>query len=288
MKQRVITGVLFTIAVLLFVVPSYWFPMFMVLFSIVVGAFSIYEMIKALKAGNFSPSSPLIVTGGILSLLLFVFSVVLKLSLTTALTTYLLLILMYCFACVIFPSIVKTDGENHLHDGLITGTTVLYITFPLFCLCAISVLVPNGWFYMIPALFSSWVSDVCAYFVGVTTGKHKIVPHISPKKTWEGCIGGAVGCAALITVYFDLVIYDMSGIKLGIVAFSIVSFVLGFIISVMSQLGDWTASIIKRRVGIKDYGNIFPGHGGMIDRFDSVFFTVPVCVFLSLITILLV
>ncbi len=287
MKQRVITGLLFTLAVLLFVIPSYWFPLLMVVFSIVVGAFSIYEMDKALKAGEFKPSTPLIITGAVLTLILFVFSVVLKLNLTTALTSYLLLILMYCFACVILPSITRTEG-NHLHDGLITGATVLYITFPLFCLCSITVLIPNGWYYMIPALFASWVSDVCAYFVGVTIGKHKCVPHISPKKTWEGCIGGAIGCAILITVYFDLFIYGLSGIKMSLFAFSVVSFVLGFIISVMSQLGDWTASIIKRRVGIKDYGNIFPGHGGMLDRFDSAFFTIPVCVFLSLISILFV
>ncbi len=287
MKQRVITGVLFTLAVLLFVIPSYWIPLLIVVFSVIVGAVSCYEMIKALKAGNFEPSVPLIVTGAVMSLVLFVFSVVLKLNLTTALTSYLLLILMYCFACVIIPSITHKEG-NHLIDGIISGTTILYITFPLFCLCAITVLIPNGWFYMIPALFSSWVSDVCAYFVGVTIGKHKIVPHISPKKTWEGCIGGAIGCAILITLYFDMFIYNLSEIKMSIVMFSVVSFVLGFIISVMSQLGDWTASIIKRRVGIKDYGNIFPGHGGMLDRFDSVFFTVPVCVFLCLISILFV
>lgn len=287
MRQRVITGLLFTLAVLLFVIPSFWFPIIMVLFSIIVGAISTYEMIKALKAGSFLPSVPVIILGSVLSLILFVFSVVLKLNLTTALTSYLLLILMYCFASVIIPSIVYKEGM-HLIDGLISGATVLYITFPLFCLCSISVLVDNGWYYMIPALFSSWVSDVCAYFVGVTIGKHKIVPHISPKKTWEGCIGGAVGCAILITLYFDLFIYNLSEIKMGIVAFSIISFVLGFIISVMSQLGDWTASIIKRRVGIKDYGNIFPGHGGMLDRFDSAFFTIPVCVFLCLISILFV
>ena len=86
-------------------------------------------------------------------------------------------------------------------------------------------------------------------------------------------------------LYFDIVIYNVAGITMNLFLFSLLSFVLGFVMSVMSQLGDWLASLIKRRVGIKDYGDIFPGHGGMLDRFDSAFFTIPTGVLLALIAV---
>lgn len=284
MKQRVITGFFFTLGVLAFAVPAYWFPLIMALFAVIVGSVSYHEMILALKAGDMEPSVPLMVTGGVMSIGLFAVAYLMDISLWAALAMYSVPALLFAMACVIIPSIFRTDG-NHLHDGLITAASFLYITFPMFCLCAVTAIPEHGWFYMIPALASAWVSDVFAYFTGVTLGKHKIVPHISPKKTWEGCIGGAICCAAAVAVYFDLVIYDMVDIRIDRVIFTVLAFVLGFAISAMSQIGDWLASLIKRRVGIKDYGNIFPGHGGMLDRFDSVFFTVPTGVLLSLIAI---
>ncbi|MBO4637858.1 MAG: phosphatidate cytidylyltransferase [Clostridiales bacterium] len=287
MRQRVITGVLFTVAVVAFVLPSYWVPAIIVLFGIIVETMTGYEMINALKAGGMKPSVPLVGIGGAISIILILIAYLNGMKLTTALSDYLMIMMMFVFACVVIPSLIHKEGP-HLMDGLVTGCTVLYITFPMFCLCAITLLVENGWFYMVPALFSSWISDTFAYFVGVTLGKHKIVPHISPKKTWEGCIGGALATALIVTLYFDLFIYRLDNINIHIAVFTLLSFFLGFVMSVMSQLGDWTASLIKRRVGIKDYGNIFPGHGGMLDRFDSAFFAIPTGVFLSLIAVLFI
>ena len=285
MRQRVITGILFTIGVLLFVVPSYWFPLFMVGFSLLVGAVSIYEMIKALNTGNIEPSKPLIIGGGVLGLVVMLIAYFAQMELTAALTLFAVLIMLYCLAGAVIPSITHKDGLR-VKEGIYTACTILYIVFPLFCLSAVTCLVENGWFYMIPAVFSAWVTDVFAYFTGVTLGKHKIVPHISPKKTWEGCVGGALGCAIIIMLYFVFVIGKVENINSNLVVLSILSFVLGFLMSVMSQLGDWLASLIKRAVGIKDYGNIFPGHGGMIDRFDSTFFTIPTGILLVLFTML--
>lgn len=283
MKQRVITGIVFFLLVAAFVIPSYWFPFVMLLFSLLVGAVSIYEMVKAVKAGGMNPSVPLIVLGSVIPLAILLVSYFMKVQMTTALCYYLLIEVMFAMACVVMPSIVRTDGQIYLHDGLVTGAIILYVTFPLYCLAAVSIFPEKGWFYLIPALFSCWVSDTCAYFSGVTLGKHKIVPHISPKKTWEGCIGGAVGCALAVMIYFDLIIYRLDKFDVNIVIFSLLSFGLGLVMSVMSQLGDWVASLVKRRVGIKDYGNLFPGHGGMMDRFDSAFFTIPSGVLLALI-----
>lgn len=137
---------------------------------------------------------------------------------------------------------------------------------------------------MVIGLFAPWATDTFAYFTGVTLGKHKIVPHISPKKTWEGCIGGTVFCSVCVTVYCCLVVYRVDDIKMDLLPYGVIVCLLGILISIMSQLGDWFASVIKRRTGIKDFSNLFPGHGGMLDRFDSVFFTLPTSLLLAIIT----
>jgi len=196
---------------------------------------------------------------------------------------------IYClFSAIMLPILEKNASIDTNHgksfaDGIVTAGIVFYVTFPLFCLCATVTIPENGWYYMVVGLFSCWLSDVFAYFTGVLFGKHKIVPHISPKKTVEGCVGGALFCAVIITVYCDLVIYRLSNFDVGIAGFTVLTFIFGIIISCFSQIGDWFASVIKRRVGIKDYGKIFPGHGGMMDRFDSAFFTIPVGCMLALI-----
>lgn len=286
MRQRIITGIVFTVAVLAFVIPSFWFSPLMLVFSIIVGSIAMFELIRALKTGGFEPNSFLCVIGGVISVVLALVSYLQNCTFTTSLSFYLLIMIPYCLACAILPSLI--DKENHLKNGAVTSMTVLYITFPLYCLTVLCLLATNGWFFMVPALFAAWVSDVCAYFVGVTLGKHKIVPHLSPKKTWEGCIGGAIGCAIVVMLYFCILsAMDVVELSISIGVFSVLSFILGFLMSVMSQMGDWLASLIKRMCGIKDYGDIFPGHGGMLDRFDSAFFTIPMGVLLALIAVLL-
>ncbi len=131
----------------------------------------------------------------------------------------------------------------------------------------------HGLFYLILALCGAWIADSGAYFVGISMGKHKLCPNISPKKTVEGFIGGLIsnavvfvlifwGYAAVRHVDFDV----LSGLKVAL---------LGLVCAGISVVGDLTASVIKREKGIKDYGNIMPGHGGLMDRFDSVLFVVP-------------
>ena len=117
--------------------------------------------------------------------------------------------------------------------------------------------------YLIPFLFG-WVTDTFAYFTGRLFGKHKLIPAVSPKKTVEGAIGGAVCCALVAMLYGLLtsVWFDASPNYL-VLALS------GLLIAVVSQIGDLAMSAIKRQYGIKDYGKLLPGHGGMLDRFDS-------------------
>ncbi|MEG1180387.1 MAG: phosphatidate cytidylyltransferase, partial [Oscillospiraceae bacterium] len=119
----------------------------------------------------------------------------------------------------------------------------------------------------------SWLTDTCAYFVGVKFGKHKMSPVISPKKSIEGAVGGVVGCLALnmlILYLFNTYIFDTP--FMSYLVFAPISIVL----SLASMCGDLVASIIKRNYGAKDYSNLIPGHGGIMDRFDSCLFVMPI------------
>lgn len=121
----------------------------------------------------------------------------------------------------------------------------------------------------------AWGSDTCAYCVGKLIGKHKMPSKLSPNKTIEGCVGGVIG-AALIGFLYALAITS------GKTAMIWIAFpVIGAVSSVISQIGDLAASAIKRNYDIKDYGHLIPGHGGILDRFDSIIFTAPVVYFLT-------
>ena len=122
----------------------------------------------------------------------------------------------------------------------------------------------------------SWGCDTCAYCVGMLLGKHKMAPKLSPKKSIEGGIGGLAG-AALLGALYALAINKWGGASAGVGEYALICFVGGII----SMIGDLAASAIKRNHEIKDYGKLIPGHGGILDRFDSVIFTAPVIYYLA-------
>ena len=123
---------------------------------------------------------------------------------------------------------------------------------------------------------SSWGCDTCAYCVGVLIGKHKMAPRLSPKKSVEGGVGGIIG-AALLGVLYALAMNAWAGAQVNPLSFAVICGAGGMI----SQVGDLAASAIKRNHEIKDYGKLIPGHGGILDRFDSVIFTAPVIYYLA-------
>ncbi len=126
-------------------------------------------------------------------------------------------------------------------------------------------------------LISSWGCDTCAYVVGMLIGKKKIFPVLSPKKSLEGCIGGVVGAGLIAALYAVFVVENVFPDK----RVTIVLTVICMVGAVMSQVGDLAASAIKRNHEIKDYGKLIPGHGGIMDRFDSVIVTAPMIYFLT-------
>ncbi len=138
----------------------------------------------------------------------------------------------------------------------------------------------NGIYLVWMIFISSWISDTFAYLTGVMIGRHKLAPVLSPKKSIEGSVGGIVG-ATLFGVLFGAYLDSTLGQEQYVVILAVV----GGVGSVISQVGDLAASAIKRNHEIKDYGKLIPGHGGIMDRFDSVIFTAPITYFL--ITILM-
>lgn len=130
----------------------------------------------------------------------------------------------------------------------------------------------EGGIYLVWIVFlCSWVCDTCAYFVGVALGKHKMAPVLSPKKSIEGAIGGIAG-AMLLSALFG---YIFRG-NMPFANAPVVCAIVCGIGSVISMIGDLAASAIKRNHDVKDYGALIPGHGGILDRFDSVIFTAPI------------
>jgi phosphatidate cytidylyltransferase len=139
----------------------------------------------------------------------------------------------------------------------------------------------SGGIYIVWLIFiSSWICDTCAYLTGMAFGKHKLAPILSPKKSIEGAIGGIAG-AALVGFLYALFLEQLNVSQVLQGKLLWVFPVISAIGAVISQVGDLAASAIKRNFEIKDYGKLIPGHGGIMDRFDSVVFTAPMIYYLA-------
>ena len=144
------------------------------------------------------------------------------------------------------------------------------IPMALSCLLRLRMLPYGGGMVMVP-LVAAFCSDSAALFAGMACGKHKLAPHVSPKKTVEGAIGGLVGGMAGMVIF--RIIFTLCTTQQLHIGWCVL---IGLVGAVMGQLGDLSFSLVKRQYGIKDYGRLLPGHGGVLDRFDSVVFAAPV------------
>lgn len=153
--------------------------------------------------------------------------------------------------------------ERKLEDGMATILGIFYVVFFSSHIVLIDKSAKGAMVWTV--ILCAFGTDIFAYFTGYLLGKHKLCPSISPKKTIEGAVGGILGSIVLCVIFWYLIFAE-----------SIIHFIIiGFFGSIIAQFGDLTASVFKRKMGIKDYGNLIPGHGGILDRFDSVLFTAP-------------
>ncbi len=169
---------------------------------------------------------------------------------------------------ILFAQVIATDMKTTFKDIAYTFIGIFYVVFFIMFVAFINGM-PNGNILIWYALFAAWGTDISAYVVGKYFGKHKF-SKVSPKKSIEGCIGGVVGTILLMVIYtyFANNHWGMDYSYLFIIG-------IGIILSLVGQIGDFAASSIKRYVDIKDYSNLIPGHGGMLDRIDSLIFLAP-------------
>lgn len=254
MLKRVISGVL-GIPILLAVVHYGGAILFAAI--IIVALIGLYEFYQAIKEKELHPVTWLgyIIAVGILTQ--FYYS-----SLRVSVLFWLVL------AVITLSFILLTNRKYTIIDASVTIYGILYVPVLLGHILLTSLESNNIVIWLI--FITAWGADTCAYFSGYLFGKRKLCPNISPKKTIEGAIGGTLGTVIISGIFGYLFLRD----HLLAVLF------IGLIGSIVSVMGDLTASIIKRSVGIKDFGNLIPGHGGILDRFDSILFTAPVVYYL--------
>lgn len=262
MKTRILSGL---IMVPLLAVVFFGGPV-LILATFLIGIIGIREFYSAFNKSGVKASYAVAYTSILLLYFINLFFSQYKELYMFWLVITLLMSFLYMF------KIEKRD----IRDGMVTFFGIVYVIFLSFHVVLIdqsqhfSILI---WLVFITA----FGSDISAYFTGMLIGKHKLCPNISPKKTIEGAVGGVLGSVLLSGVfgYFVCPHYLIHCLVIGLIA------------SIMSQLGDLSASIYKRKLDVKDYGNLIPGHGGILDRFDSVIFTAPtVYYYIVIITIL--
>jgi len=179
----------------------------------------------------------------------------------------------FAFVAVLFLIMLVKNGKIRLEQMGLVFLIATVIPFGFSSVLYIQdIFGRNGSLFFIVLIFvTSWSADIGAYFIGTFFGKHKLIPSISPKKTVEGAIGGVVFCVGVSLLWGYIYSSRYQNVQIHYVWLAIVSLVL----SVISMFGDLSASLIKRTCNIKDFGTIIPGHGGVLDRFDSVLFVAP-------------
>lgn len=255
MARRIITAIVGIAILIPFIIFSYTWSI--LIFTTLVSAIAVWEIVSCVGHNKkwyvLAPSFLVSIAVQVLTRILSVDA-----YLTTVLLTYLgYLVLMMTLA-------VFSKGRFKLSDATQIGTMVVYQSFGFAALVLLRDM-EDGIFLFLLAFLIPWVCDAMAYFVGVFFGKHKMIPDVSPKKTVEGAIGGIVGVVVSAAI-FGLVMQFGFGKTPNYIMLVTISLIGGFV----SQWGDLIASLLKREYSIKDYGKLFPGHGGIMDRFDSM------------------
>ena len=260
MLKRVLTAI---VAIAIFLPILIWSDT--VIFAVAMGvlcAIACTEMLRCVGLPSLYPISvPVIAIGAVLPVLPYWLD---RAALAHIGVITLVIASLYLFAVMTFSRGKIT--LQHVGNAYLTGFYIIA------AFCAMSVLryrTAVGEYVYLVCFIGAWVTDTFAYFSGYLFGKHKLIPDVSPKKTVEGAIGGVTFCV-LAFVGFSLLYNNLwlaeGGRALPVWLMAIV----GLVTAVVSMVGDLTMSLVKRHYGIKDYGRILPGHGGFLDRFDSV------------------
>lgn len=253
MKTRIISGIVMGVIVAAVLVVGYlWAPVVITLAVAALAAAAVYELLH--NAAGIK-SKAVIIGACVYAALAIVGGAFLHFEGVVTATV------LYCVYAVVMVLV----NHKELDLGKIAVVYALPVPFAVafyFLQCIINA--HDGIYYLLLLFNFACICDMGAYFVGVTLGKHKLCPEISPKKTVEGAIGGIVS-SVIITLVISLLFKK----------FSIAVLILTIPLCVLGMIGDLFASAIKRSVGLKDYSNLIPGHGGIMDRLDSIIMIAP-------------
>lgn len=256
MKVRILSGIVLVIIMASALFCGSWYLYLLCLGISLIGMYELYRIIgkeKSLLAGV-----------GYLSSVLYYACIVFGYE------QYGMLVIVFCFMAVM-SIYVFTFPKYNSQDVMLVFFGLIYVTVMLSYICKVRMM-EDGIYIVWLIFITSWINDTFAYFTGVFLGKHKMTPVLSPKKSVEGAVGGIVGATVLGAVYG----YFVSGHMSGLMGNPVVTFaVAGLVGAILAIVGDLAASAVKRDHNIKDYGKLIPGHGGIMDRFDSVIFTAP-------------
>lgn len=248
MKTRVISGFVMAPLLVLVYLGGYW----IMAAAFLVGIVGLQEFYKGFEAKGVKPCRPL---GYVSAVALY--------ALYLAAPWGHEFIIMWVVLVVIGSMVYGFNVEERkLEDMTATLMGILYTVLLSFHIVLIDQTYPQ---FIWLVFLTAFGTDIMAYFTGMAMGKHRLCPKLSPKKSVEGAVGGVIGSMILCGIYGYFAMPDAVW----------VCFVVGFFGSIVAQLGDLSASAFKRQMGIKDYGHLIPGHGGILDRFDSVLFTGP-------------
>ena len=268
MKERVASGVSLVIFLAAIVVFNSTFPAALNIAIALISVLAVFEIISALGLSkNFVLLVPSLIFSAVIPLLQLVTPQQIQAD-TLQQAAYFL------YTVVIFGALILYHKVITFREVGVIYSMSLLIPSALETIVSIRTLGGrHGMFYVIIAIFSAWIADTGAFFAGRRWGKHKLCPNISPKKTVEGVFGGfALNIIAMVVFgYIFHAIYYAYSVEISYVTLVII----GFFGTIMSILGDLSFSLIKRSCHIKDFGEIIPGHGGILDRFDSVIFEAP-------------
>ncbi|HHU54146.1 MAG TPA: phosphatidate cytidylyltransferase [Clostridiaceae bacterium] len=305
MKTRVITALIFGFIMGIFIIPGFWSVHFTVPLLVVIGVLASGEFSTVLRKINLKfnrinlMSYNLAFVPGYFYLLLSgnevyspqdirVKAIELGPKILADIDKALLIKLLMIYTIVImilslfslFHPILK-NGPSGLRQGVLNIAAGLYVSLPLFAGFLLLYILPAGWYLFVLAITTPWVCDSAALYCGMFWGKKKLAPLISPNKTFAGFYGGIIGTVIMYILLLVFIIPSLFKIEINLATLIFVT-VFAVVIAILTQIGDLLASAIKRHCEIKDFSNLMPGHGGIMDRFDSTYFT-----FISILTIAL-
>lgn len=258
MKQRIISGTL--CVVVLAIVLCFYNTLVLEAAISALAAIAVFEL---LTAAGFRENKPFLYTG-----------VVAATVVPYAHTLGILPFVIAAFLVAVVVLLLRFHSKLGFEKLSFLVVATLGVSLAFNCIVALRDMSDKvGLFYILVAFGGAWFADTGAYFTGMLLGKHKLSPVISPKKTVEGAVGGVVWNVGLLCLlaFVYTKIYASAGTVLTVSYLNIA--ILAVAVAFAGMAGDLVASVIKRQIGIKDYGKLIPGHGGIMDRFDSILFT---------------